>query len=122
RHVLALLADPRDRLADRRLTLGLRDLQQHAGEVRLDLLRDIVRIELVERLALLDALALGLQPLDDRAGLHALPEARELDLGGHRYFPTIRLIAASTSSGCGMTYCSMTGANASGANFAPTRS
>ena len=38
------------------------------------------------------------------------------------YFPTVRLIAASTSSACGTTYCSITGANASGTNFAPTRS
>ena len=38
------------------------------------------------------------------------------------YFPTVRLIAASTSAACGTTYCSITGANASGANFAPTRS
>ena len=38
------------------------------------------------------------------------------------YFPTVRRIAASTSSACGTTYCSITGANASGTNFAPTRS
>ena len=37
-------------------------------------------------------------------------------------FPTVRLIAASTSAGAGTTNCSITGANASGANFAPTRS
>ena len=38
------------------------------------------------------------------------------------YFPTVRFIAASTSSACGTTNCSITGANASGANFDPTRS
>ena len=58
----------------------------------------------------------------DRARLHALAEARELDLVRHASFPTVRLIAASTSPGCGTTNCSITGANASGANFAPTRS
>ena len=36
--------------------------------------------------------------------------------------PTVRLIAASTSSACGTTKFSITGANGSGENFAPTRS
>ena len=49
----------------------------------LDLLRHLVGVELVERLALLDLVALGLEPLDDRAGLHALAEPRELDLASH---------------------------------------
>ena len=49
----------------------------------LDLLRDLLRVELVERLALLDRVALGLQPPDDRARLHALAEPRELDLSRH---------------------------------------
>jgi hypothetical protein len=83
RHLLALLADHGDRLPDRHLTFLHRDLQQHAGGIRLDLLRDLVRVELVERLALLDLLALGLEPADDRARLHALAEPRELDLSRH---------------------------------------
>ena len=82
--LFALLADARDRLADRRLALGERDLQQHAREVRLDLLRHLVGVDLEERLALRDRVALGLQPLRDGAGLHALAEPRELDLGRHR--------------------------------------
>ncbi len=35
------------------------------------------------RLALGDRIAFGLQPADDRAGLHALPEPRQLHLGRH---------------------------------------
>jgi hypothetical protein len=83
RDLLALLADHGNRLADGDLPFGDGDLQQHARRVGLDLLRDFVRIELVERLALLDLLALRLQPADDRARLHALAEARELDLSRH---------------------------------------
>ena len=54
RYLLALLADDGDRLADRHLALLHRDLQQHAGGLGLDLLRHLVGVELVERLALLD--------------------------------------------------------------------
>ena len=36
--------------------------------------------------------------------------------------PTALRIAARTSAACGMTNCSMTGANGSGQNFDPTRS
>jgi hypothetical protein len=83
-HRLALLADDRDRLADRDLAFLDGDLQQHAGRLRLHLLRHLLGVELVERLALLDLLALLLQPGDDRAGLHALAEPRQLDLSCHR--------------------------------------
>ena len=123
-HVLALLADDRDRLADLDLlALAGQDLEQDARGVGLDLLGHLLRVELVERLALLDLVALGLQPAHDRPGLHALAEPRKRDLARHRYsLPTVRLTAASTSSACGMTYSSMTGANGIGANFAPTRS
>ena len=65
------------------LALGDGDPQQHARSLGLDLLRHLVGVELVERLALLDRVALGLEPLDDRAGLHALAEPRELDLASH---------------------------------------
>src|SRR5204863_4810228 len=82
-NVLALLPAHRDRLADGHLALLHRDLQQYAREVRFDLLRHLVGVELVERLALLDRLALALQPLDDRPRLHPLPEPRELDLASH---------------------------------------
>jgi len=77
------LADDRDRLADRHLALLHCDLQQHAGRLGLDLLRDLVGVELIERLAFFDAVALGLEPLDDRAGLHALAQPRQLYLVGH---------------------------------------
>src|SRR5205814_8855604 len=81
--LLAFLADHRDRRTDRRLPGGDRDLQQDAVGLGLDLLRDLVGVELVERLALLDRLPFGLEPLDDRPGLHALAEARKLDLSCH---------------------------------------
>src|SRR5204862_1397898 len=83
RHLLALLADHGDRAANRYLTLADGDLQEHPGGLGLDLLRHLVGVELVERLAFLDGVALALQPLDDRAGLHPLAEPRELDLVSH---------------------------------------
>ena len=83
RELLALLADHADRLADRHLAFLDRDLQQDAGEVGLDLLRHLVRVQLVQRLALLDLVPLGLEPLDDRARLHPLPEPGQLDLASH---------------------------------------
>ena len=49
----------------------------------LDLLGDLVGVELVERLALLYRSPSRLEPADDRAGLHALAEPREHDLGRH---------------------------------------
>ncbi len=82
-HLLAFLADPGDRLPDGHLALGDGDLQQHARGLGLHLLRHLVGVELVQRIALLDGLALGLQPLDDRPGLHPLAEARQFDLVRH---------------------------------------
>ena len=82
--VLALLADDRDPLADLDLlALAGEDLEQDAARVGLDLLGDLVRVELVERLALLDLVALRLQPADDRARLHALAEPRKVDVNRH---------------------------------------
>ena len=83
RHVLTLAADEGDRPPYLDLTRVDDDLQQDAVGLRLDLLRHLVRVELVERLALLDRVALALEPLDDRAGLHPLAQPRELDLGRH---------------------------------------
>src|SRR4029077_7303469 len=40
-------------------------------------LRDLVRVELVERLALLDRVSFGLAPAGGRAGPPALPEPRQ---------------------------------------------
>ena len=83
-HVLALLADDGDRLADLDLlAFAGQDLEQDARGVGLDLLGHLLRVELVERLALLDLVALGLQPAHDRPGLHALAEPRKRDLVGH---------------------------------------
>ena len=81
---LALLADHSDRLTDRHLTFRDRDPEEDTRGVGLDLLRHLVGIELVEGLALLDLVALGLEPLDDGAGLHPLAETRQLDLSRHR--------------------------------------
>jgi hypothetical protein len=83
RYLLTSLADEGNRLAHRRLALRQRDLQQHAREVARDLLRDLVGVDLEERLALLDRVALVLQPLRDRARLHPLAEPRQLDLRRH---------------------------------------
>jgi hypothetical protein len=83
RDLLAFLADHGDGLADRDLAFGDGDPEQDTRGVGLDLLGDLVGVELVERLALLHLLALGLEPANDRARLHALAEARELDLSRH---------------------------------------
>src|SRR4029077_9340103 len=114
-------ADHGDRPADGYLPRRDGDLQEDAARLGLDLLRRLVGVDREERLALLDAVTLRLQPLDDRARLHPLPEARQLHLAAHERAP-VRFTAASTSAICGMTNCSIAGANASGANFAPTRS
>src|SRR5262249_14196354 len=82
--LFARLADHRDRPPHLDLAALNGDLQQHSGCVRFDLLRHLVRVELVERLALLDLVAFGLQPLDDRPRLHPLSEARKLDLSRYR--------------------------------------
>jgi hypothetical protein len=83
RDLFALLADDGDRPPDLDLSLLHGDLEKHPGRVRLDLLGDLVGVELVQRLALLDRVALGLEPLDDRPGLHALPEPGKLDVSCH---------------------------------------
>ena len=81
---LTLLADDRDPLADCDLrTLLGENLEERPARLGLDLLGHLVGVELVERLALLDRVALGLQPADDRPGLHALAEPREADLNCH---------------------------------------
>jgi hypothetical protein len=84
RDVLVLGSDDPHGRADVDLALPDDDLQQDAVGLRLHLLRHLVRVELVERLALRDGVALRLQPAHDRPGLHALTQARELDLRGHR--------------------------------------
>ena len=84
-------------VADLDLALLDDDLEEDAVEVRLDLLRHLVGVELVERLVLLDRVALRLQPADDRAGLHPLPEPRQLDLGRHQRTPARR--SGGTASG-----------------------
>ena len=84
RNGLAFVPDHGDRLADRDLARLDGDLQQDAARLGFDLLRRLVGVDLEQRLALLDAVALRLQPLDDRARLHPLPEARQLHLTAHR--------------------------------------
>src|SRR5204862_5040908 len=96
------------------------DLEQDPARVCLHLLRHLLGVELVERVTLLDLVALGFQPADDRAGFHALAEPGKHDLVAHS-LPTARLIAASTSWECGMTYSSIIGAKGSGEKRAPTR-
>ncbi len=111
-NVLALLPDHGDPLADLDLlTLLGEDLEKRSARVGLDLLGHLVGVELVERFALLDGVALGLQPADDRPGFHALAQPRKclfsrqvappltqgLSLLGRRYDPlrpTVRMIAS----------------------------
>ena len=88
RHVLPLLAQERHRRPDRHLALVDEDLQEDAADVGLHLLRDLVGVELVQRLALLHLIALRLQPADDRPRLHALAEPGQRDLLSHRVAPS----------------------------------
>ena len=81
--VLVLRADDPHGGSDVHLTVGDHDLEQDAVGLGLDLLRHLVGVELVERLALRHRVTLGLEPTDDRPRLHALAQARELDLGRH---------------------------------------
>ena len=81
--VLVLGADDPDRRPDVDLTVRDDDLQQDAVRLGLDLLRHLVGVELEEGFALRDRVTLGLQPAHDRAGLHALAQPWELDLGRH---------------------------------------
>ena len=81
--VLVLGADDPDRRPDVDLAVRDDDLQQDAVRLGLDLLRHLVGVELEEGLALRDRVSLGLQPAHDRAGLHALAQPWELDLGRH---------------------------------------
>ncbi len=80
---LPRLADVGDRGADRHLALGDDDLQQHAGRLRLDLLRHLVGVELEQRLTLLHLIALGDEPADDRSCLHPLAQPGKDDLASH---------------------------------------
>jgi hypothetical protein len=81
---LAGLADERDRPPHVDLALAHCDLQEDARRLRLHLLRHLLRIELVQRLAALHLVTLVLEPADDRARFHPLAQPRQLDLGGHQ--------------------------------------
>ena len=82
---LARLADARDQLADgERVALLGHDLDQHAVGVGLVGHVGLVRLDLHERLAALDLAALLHEPLEDRALLHRVGQARHRDVGGHR--------------------------------------
>src|SRR5207248_3521891 len=100
RDVLALLTNDRDRRAHVGVAFCDRDLEQDAGGLGLDLLGHLVGVELVERLALLDLVALGLEPLDDRPGLHALAETREFHFVSHAHSGPVSGIGASGACPC----------------------
>ena len=91
------LADVRDRRLPDPARPPRRDPQQDARGIGLDLLRHLLGVDLVERLALRDLVSLGLQPADDRRGLHPLAEPGELDLSRHR-IPTVRCRSAASTS------------------------
>ena len=121
--LLALLADVRDRLPDRRLALAA--ARSSAARRRSRTRPPASPCRCRSRRA-----ARPSRPCRPRYFSHFVivpasmpwPSRGSLTSDRHGYFPTVRLIAASTSSACGTTNCSITGANASGANFAPTRS
>ncbi len=96
---LAFASDDCNRLTHRHLALDHGDPEEDAARLGLDLLGRLVGVDLEQRLALLDGVTLGLEPTDDRAALHPLPEPRELDVGGHQARATVFLIAARTSAG-----------------------
>ena len=88
--VLALVADEGDRAADLDLAGVDDDLEQDAVGLGLDLLRHLVRVELVERLALLDRLEVVGAPEFDVAprdtGVHRAARAAGQSGGAHARF------------------------------------
>ena len=81
---LALLADERNRLADRHLALGDRDLEEDSGRLLRLLCVTLSVSSSKSGSPFLHRLALRLEPADDRAGLHALAEPRQDHLRRHR--------------------------------------
>ena len=78
---LAAGADARDDLADGQRVALLGDDRQRAGAVGLVGHRGLVGLDLDELVAAGDLVALGLEPLEDRALLHRVGEARHDDVG-----------------------------------------
>src|SRR3954469_7561848 len=77
----AALADARDDLADREGRALVGDDLERAVGVRLVGHRRLVGLDLDELFALRDVVALRLQPLEDRALLHGVGQARHRDVG-----------------------------------------
>src|SRR5207302_1250431 len=73
------------------------DLAQLSGGVGLDLDVGLVALDLDQRFALLDLVALFLQPAQDLAGLHRVRQPRHLD-AGHQFFPSSALAVTITSA------------------------
>ena len=85
RQVLAALADPGKRCAHRIFPVRLRvDAQQHAAGRRLDIDRRLVRLDGVERRALLDRRAFRRIPFHDPAALHGVTERGEPEADRHQ--------------------------------------
>ena len=81
---LARVADARDHLADgERVALLSQDLDQRAVAVGVVGHVGLVRLDLHERLAALDLAALVHEPLQHRALLHRVGQARHRDVAGH---------------------------------------
>ena len=98
-HLLALRADDRDGGADLPgLALGDEDLQQDAVVEGLDLEVRLVGLDLGDGLTGGDAVPLLLEPLDDLPLVHRRGERRELDLDGHRQFPSSRYMTFFTAA------------------------
>ena len=104
---LAGLADPRDHLADReRVALLGQHLHQHAVGVGLVGHVGLVGLDLHERLAALHLAALLHEPLEHRALLHGVGQARHRDVAGHQTSLKVARAACTTCSSCGNAACS----------------
>ena len=89
----------RDDAADGQRLARARDDLQHPGRVGLVRQRRLVGLDLRQRLAARDRIAVGLQPLEDRALLHRVRQPRHDDLG-HDYARS-RNVASTASTICG---------------------
>ena len=120
RQVLAALADPGERCADRVFPVHLRVYaQQHAAGRRLDIDRRLVGLDGIERRALFDRSAFGRIPFHDLAALHGVAERSEPETDRHQAMTFRTAFATALASGT-VTFTSSS-ANGMGTCGLPTR-
>ena len=109
-HLFALGIEPGDGFADWHVCAFGDGVMQDAAVGGLDLHRGLVGLDVEQRFALGDGIALGDMPGDDLALGHVHVDLGHDDFDGHQMRPLARLRAASRMSGtCGTTAFSSSG-------------